>query len=237
MSPGRSIALLSARAPGHACVWLLVLLGALGRSLALGDGRIWAYLVVCLVLTAVIATVDRTVGFTDGLLWALVAVGALHLAGGLLPDPDGRGVLYDAWLLPHVLRFDQAVHAVGSAAGTWASWQLLGTWLDLDRAPARTQGVLAVLAGLGKGAVNEALEFLAALQGGGVFVGGFENTGWDLVFDVAGCVACAVFLVTSHAERRPGGYLPPCTSRGANIECTLAGRSSSSSGSTVGSGF
>lgn len=64
-----------------------------------------------------------------------------------------------------------------------------------------------MLAGLGKGAVSEALEFLAALHGGSVFVGGFESTGWDLVFDVAGCLGCAVFLVLSHAPRRPGiGY-------------------------------
>ena len=203
MTPGRDIARLAARAPLHAALWLAVLVLALLRSLALGDARIWSYLVVSLVLTAVVAAVDRSVGFTDGLLWALLAAGALHLACGLLPDPDGRGVLYDAWLLPQVLRVDQAVHAFGSAAGTWASWQLLGTWLDLSRAPVRTQAVLAALAGLGKGAVNEALEFLAALHGGGVFVGGFENTGWDLVFDVAGCVGCAVFLVVSQADRRP----------------------------------
>lgn len=208
MSPGSDIAALSARAPLHAALWLLVLVGALLRSLVVGDGRIWAYLVVSLALTAVVAAVDRTVGFTDGLLWALLAVGAVHLACGLLPDPDGRGVLYDAWLLPQTLRVDQVVHALGSATGTWASWQLLGTWLDLDRAPARTQGVLAALAGLGKGAVNEALEFLAALRGGAVFVGGFENTGWDLVFDVAGCVACAVLLVVSGAARRPAWPAP-----------------------------
>jgi hypothetical protein len=203
MSPGRDIARLAARAPAPAALWLAVLLAALARSLTLGDGRIWAYLVVSMVLTAVVAAVDRSVGFSDGLLWALLGIGALHLAGGLLPDPDGRGVLYDAWLVPHVLRFDQVVHVLGSAAGTWASWQLLGTWLDLARAPVRVQAVLAALAGLGKGAVNEALEFLAALQGGGLVVGGFENTGWDLVFDVAGCAACAVFLVTSGAARRP----------------------------------
>lgn len=203
MRPGRDLALLVAAKPIHAAVWLGVLLLTLSRSLVQGDQRVWAYLVVCLILTAVVAAVDRTVGFSDGVLWAMLGVGALHLACGLLPDPDGRGVLYDAWLVPGALRVDQAVHALGSAAGTWASWQLLGTWLDLSRTPARIQGVLAALAGLGKGAVNEALEFLAALQGGGIFVGGFENTGWDLVFDIAGCAACAVLLTVSGADRRP----------------------------------
>ena len=208
MRPGRDVAELVSRVPLHACVWLAVLLTALVHGLAQSDGRIWAYLVVCVVLTAVVAATDRSVQFSDGLLWALLGVGALHLAGGLLPDPDGRGVLYDAWLLPQVLRFDQAVHAVGSATGTWAAWQLLGTWLALERTPRRTQAVLAALAGLGKGGLNEALEFLAALQGGALFVGGFENTGWDLVFDVAGCVACAVLLAVGGAARRGGSRRP-----------------------------
>ena len=200
MRPGRDVAALAADRPVHAAAWGAVLL-----LVALtGGARAWAFLVVCLVLTAVVAAVHRSVRFSEGVLWLLLGVGVLHLAGDLVPDPDGRGVLYDAWLLPGVLRYDQAVHALGSAAGTWASWQLLGTWLDLDRSPARTQAALAVLAGLGKGALNEALEFLAALHGGGLFVGGFENTGWDLVFDVAGCVGCAVLLVLSGAPRRPG---------------------------------
>jgi len=212
VTPGQDIARLAARAPLHAGLWLAVLTTALAGSLLRADERIWAYLIVCLVVTAVVAAVDRSVHFSNGLLWLLLAVGTLHLAGGLLPDPDGRGVLYDAWLLTHVLRVDQVVHAVGSAAGTWASWQLLGTWLDLHRAPVRTQAVLAVLAGLGKGALNEALEFLAALHGGAVFVGGFENTGWDLVFDVAGCLGCAVFLVLSEAPRRPEPVSPHASS-------------------------
>ena len=110
-------------------------------------------------------------------------------------------MLYDAWLVRDVLRFDQAVHVIGSAAGTVAAWQLLGTWLDLDRAPARTQACLAGLAGLGKGAINEALEFLAAIRFPGTYVGGFENTGWDLVFDVAGVAAAAVFLVLARTRR------------------------------------
>ncbi|MCW2608695.1 MAG: putative rane protein, partial [Frankiales bacterium] len=187
------VADLARRHPVHAAAWGTALLLA-----AAAQG--WPYVVVCLVLTAVVGAVDRSVGLSDGVLWLLLLTGCLHLAGGLVPV--GPGVLYDAWLLPRVLRFDQAVHAVGSAAGTWASWQLLGTWLDLSRAPARVQGWLAALAGLGKGALNEAFEFLARLQGTGVSFDGV-GTGWDLVFDVAGCAACAVFLVQSRADRRP----------------------------------
>ena len=33
-------------------------------------------------------------------------------------------------------------------------------------------------------------------------VGGYANTGWDLVLDLAGCVAMAVYLTQSRASRR-----------------------------------
>ena len=203
MTPGLSIARLAVAKPRLAGCWALVVTAFVVRGAVTGDSRVWAYLTVVLVVTAVVAVADASVGFTDAALWLLFAAGTAHLCGGLLPGPGSAGVLYDVWLVPGALRFDQAVHVLGSAAGTVASWQLLGTWLDLSRTPARTQAFVAALAGLGKGALNETFEFLAAVQVPGTFVGGFENTGWDLVFDVAGVVAAAVFLVRSGAARRP----------------------------------
>ena len=202
MRPGTNIARLAAAKPVQASCWLAVVIAFVGRGALSGDSRVWAYLTVVLVVTAIVAYVDRSVGFSDGALWLLVVAGTLHLAGGLLPDPTGDGVLYDTWLLPGVLRYDQVVHMIGSAAGTVASWQLLGTWLDIGRTAPRTQATLAALAGLGKGAINEALEFLAAIRMPGTYVGGFENTGWDLVFDVAGVIAAAVFLVVARMPRQ-----------------------------------
>ena len=203
MRPGRDIARLVALRPGLAVAWFGLLGACLASAVLRDDRRVWAYVVVSLVLTAVVAAVDRYVEFSDVVLRLMVVVGALHLAGGLLPAPDGDGVLYDAWLVRGVLRVDQAVHFAGSAVGAAASWQVLGTWLDLERTAARTQAVLAALAGLGKGAINEVFEFLLALRVPGTFVGGFENTGWDLVFDLAGVTAAALFLVRSGAARRP----------------------------------
>jgi len=161
-----------------------------------GDRQVWAYLTVCLVLTAVVATAHAAAHFSRGLLAMLMTLGCLHLAGGLLPW-DGS-VLYDAWLVDHVLRYDQAVHAFGSMAATLASWQLLGAYLDLSRTPPRAQALVACLGGMGKGAINEVVEFVM----GGPHVGGYANTGWDLVFDLAGCVAMAVYLTQSRAARR-----------------------------------
>lgn len=201
--PGVAVARLARAKPWQMGAWVAVVTGFVVTFAVRGDERVWPYLTVCIVMTAVLALVDRSVGFSDVALWLLVLLGAGHLAGGLVPDPGGHGVLYDTWLVPGVLRYDQLVHMLGSAAATVGSWQLLGTWLDLDRAPVRTQATVAALAGLGKGALNEVVEFLVAVRLPGAHVGGFDNTGWDLVFDVAGVVAAAVFLVWSASPRRP----------------------------------
>ena len=204
MRPGRRIAELAADEPGLALVWGAVLSVLAVLAVVTADTRIWAYLTVCLVLTAVVATAHAAARFSRGLLTMLLVLGCLHLAGGLVPSTSG--VLYDYWLVDGVLRYDQAVHAFGSMAATWASWQLAGAYLDLSRTPARAQALIACLGGMGKGAINEVVEFLW----GGAHVGGYTNTGWDLVFDLAGCVAMAVYLTQSRAARRtsrPSGIL------------------------------
>ena len=202
MRPGAAIVRLCAANPAHAAVLgaVVVAFGTLG--IVRGDARVWPYLTVILVCLAITALVDRSVGFGPGALWLLVLTGTLHLAGGLAPDPTGAGVLYGMWLLPDALRFDQLVHAIGSVAATVTAWQLLGTWLG-PGTPPRTHAWLAALAGLGKGAVNEIVEFLVSVRGLGAYVGGFENTGWDLVFDAAGVAAAATVLVLTHAAPRP----------------------------------
>lgn len=201
MRPGVAVARLCRRNPVHAAVWAAVLVSFVSAGAVRGNPRVWPYLTVVTICVALVAFVDRSVCFGPGALWLLVLTGTLHLAGGLLPDPTGGGVLYGTWLLPDTLRFDQLVHAIGSVAATVTAWQVLGTWLG-PATPVRTQAWLAAIAGLGKGAVNEVVEFLLVARLPGTFVGGAENTGWDLVFDTVGVVAAAVFLVAARVSRR-----------------------------------
>jgi hypothetical protein len=201
--PGLAVSRLSSANPVQATTWACVVVAFVAVGVVRGDPRVWPYLTVVAVCTAFAALADGPVGFGNGALWLLVLTGTLHLCGGLLPDPTAGGVLYETWLVPDVLRFDQVVHMVGSVSATVVAWQMLGTWLDLGRTAPRTQAYLAALAGLGKGALNEVFEFLVAVRLPGAHVGGFENTGWDLVFDTAGVTAAAVFLVWSCAARRP----------------------------------
>lgn len=166
------------------------------------------YIAVMLVLIGAVALLHRRVQLTGGLLWALSAWGFLHMAGGLMPVPrhwpyDGeQNVLYSLWLIPHRLKYDQVVHAYGFGATTWVCWHALAMGV------LRTHGVvlkpslgiltLCAAAGMGFGALNEVVEFAAVLTIPNTNVGGYENTGWDLVANLIGASVAAILLRLRH---------------------------------------
>ncbi len=115
---------------------------------------------------------------------------AAHLAGGLVQVGDG--VLYNAHWWTEVFQYDHLVHSSASFAATLAVWTLLGS-----TTPGSQPGlpVLAcLLGGLGLGAANETVEFLVTLVDSGSGVGGYQNTGWDLVSNLLGASAAAFVI-------------------------------------------
>jgi hypothetical protein len=46
---------------------------------------------------------------------------------------------------------------------------------------------------MGVGGINEMVEFIATLIFKDTNVGGFDNTGWDLVFDLVGATAAGLW--------------------------------------------
>lgn len=203
MTPGRAVVALTRERPVLATTWYTVAGLFLARALITDDPRVWAYLTFLTGLTGVLAVTDRAVGFSDRALWLLLVAGTVHLCCGLLPGWDGHRVLYDAWIVPGTLRVDQVVHAFGSGAATVVMWELVGTYVRHDVMTPRAQAALAALGALGKGALNEVLEFLLALTFSDTVVGGFTNTGWDLTFNLVGAGCAATLLVASGARRRP----------------------------------
>jgi hypothetical protein len=171
-------------------------MGAAGAIVAFafarGDHRVYAYLAVAALLLASGALVDRRVQFEPAVLGLLGASLVLHLCGGLLPGLDQK-ILYDQWILTGVLKVDQLVHFVSSAALTIACWSIIRRWLRADLAPAGPAFVAALMA-CGFGAINELFEFLASLLLHDLDVGGQDNTGWDLAFNLAGAIAVATWL-------------------------------------------
>ena len=173
-------------------------------SLSRGNTEFVFYIVVMLVLIAVMALVHRRAQLTAGLLWAMSLWGLAHMAGGLVPLPAGwpyqgeHAVLYSWWIVPEKLKYDQIVHAYGFGVTTWLCWHGLRSGMrrgfGVDVRPTFGWMVLTAAAGIGFGALNEVVEFIAVLTIPNTNVGGYINTGWDLVSNLCGASLAATIL-------------------------------------------
>lgn len=166
---------------------------AAGVGLARGDRRAIAYVVVWALLAVLVRAAHRRWPLSPLAVAGLVGAGVLHLAGGLLPSPDsGAPILYETWLLPGTLKFDQAAHFAISGVVAAVLFELLGHLVDPRQAGPAVRAVLALLATWGFGAANELFEFLSALRFEDSYAGDLTNAGWDLAFNTAGSVAAVV---------------------------------------------
>lgn len=158
------------------------------------------YGVVMLALIALVFVLDRRVRLATPLLWGLALWGLLHMVGGTLTipvewaEPGSSGTLYNLRVHPWAPKYDQAVHAFGFFLTSLAGWRSLHVASGGALRP--TFGVLVAVAciGMGLGALNEVVEFAATRIMPETNVGGFENTGWDLVSNLVGSVAAAVLV-------------------------------------------
>jgi hypothetical protein len=168
-------------------------------GLAVHAHATWAYLVTMIVLIAAIAAVHVRVGLSRPVLWIVCAWGFAHMAGGLVAV--GGGVLYNASLGLPLLRYDRVVHAIGFGTAAAACWQALSS---IHPAVPMTPGIAVLVAfmGMGVGALNEVVEFFAS-RTFAANVGGYVNTGWDLVANLIGCAAAAATLFVRERDRRP----------------------------------
>lgn len=175
-----------------------------------GNREFLLYLGVMIALIPTIAWLHARIELHIGTLWGLSLWGLAHLAGGLLAIPqawqrDDERVLYDLWLLPGILRYDQLVHAIGFGLTTWLCWQGLRAGVRHAHGgplyPEWGLLTLCILSGMGLGALNEMIEFLAVLCVSNTNVGGYANTGWDLVFNAFGTTLAAIAIAV--LDRRP----------------------------------
>lgn len=156
------------------------------------------YIVVVLMLGAWAVTLHYNFFFPPTLLWALSLWGLMHMLGGLVGIPpdwhhEGKPVLYSWWLIPGYLKYDHIVHAYGFAIVTWGAWRCL---LPKLQKAFPTAGVLAlcIFISMGAGALNELIEFMATLLLPDTNVGGYVNTGWDLVSNTVGACGAALWI-------------------------------------------
>lgn len=160
------------------------------------------YVVTVLLVGAVVVRLDRAVGFSDLVAVGLTGWAVAHLAGGLVELEGGR-VLYNAVLAPHV-RYDNVVHFVGFGVAGLAAWEALSR---LGPGPGPVAAGLAVwLFGMGVGALNEVVEFAVALNVEESNVGGYLNTGRDLVANLLGGATAG--LIAARRRRRSSAARP-----------------------------
>jgi uncharacterized membrane protein len=168
------------------------------------------YIAIMALLVGLVAVVHRAIALTSAQLWALSVWGLAHMAGGLLPVPqswpiDGEiRVLYSFWLVPGMLKYDHVVHAYGFGVATWVCWHGIRAALrarGADAAPTAGLMILAASSGMGLGAANELVEFAATLLVPETNVGGYMNTGFDLVANACGAATAAVVIALTYSSR------------------------------------
>ncbi len=162
-----------------------------------GNSEFLFYAGTMVIMAGVVIAVDRAVRFSPVVIAGLLAWAILHLVGGNVPAGD-TGVLYNFRLVPWLPKYDQAVHAFGFAISTLLSWECLrhGIAKRTNGKPRPTLGLEAacVLMGMGLGAINEVDEIIAVLAIPNTNVGGYMNTGWDLVSNLVGAVIAGMWI-------------------------------------------
>lgn len=189
------------------------LMTALVSAFVRGNREFVFYIVTMLFLIAVVLLIHRRMPLKLSQLWALSVWGLAHMAGGLWPIPsdwaidDGQPVLYSLWLIPSWLKYDQLIHAYGFGITTWICWhglrQHLASRSNSPVFPSYGLLTLAAASGMGFGALNEVIEFIAVLTIPNTNVGGYLNTGWDLVFNLLGSLTAATAIRWHHARLHP----------------------------------
>lgn len=190
---------------------LLYMSASLIATIILRNSEFVFYFVVMCILIVAVGLVHMRVRFQVASLWGLSIWGLAHMAGGLLTIPSSwpilgeSHVLYNWWIVPGLLKYDQLVHAFGFGVVTWICWQSLqAAFANRGIIVRPTLGLLTlcVAAGMGFGAANEVVEFIATLMLPGTNVGGYANTGWDLVANTCGAIlAATLILIRSRAKQ------------------------------------
>ena len=163
------------------------------------------YIPFFVIVAGVVALMHARVNFSNFLLWCFAFWGAVHFAGGLVRLPDGwnfdgeNQVLYSWWVAGQWLKYDHCVHTFGFGACTWLTWEALRASVQqrLGRKLFPSLGMIAlcIFAGMGLGALNEIIEFIAVLIIPETNVGGYVNTGWDLVANLTGCLFAGILIL------------------------------------------
>jgi hypothetical protein len=155
------------------------------------------YIGVIVFFLILILLTNKKVNYPNSVLWGLTVWGILHmLGGGLLLEGNIR--LYELMLITisskyNFFRYDQLVHLIGFAVATLVMWVLVAPSLK-SKVSWWSTGIIVVMAGLGVGALNEIIEFIAVILVPETGVGGYINVAMDLVADLVGAIIAMIWI-------------------------------------------
>ncbi len=157
------------------------------------------YIGTIIIFLILILLTNYKVKFSNGVLVGLTIWGIMHMAGGYFRV--GEGVLYGVQVLPIytgvefvILRFDQLVHAIGFGISTIVAFHLIRPYLDMKKVNWKVLSCLVVLIGMGIGALNEIIEFIAVVSVPETGVGGYFNTMLDIVSNTIGAIVAVIWI-------------------------------------------
>jgi uncharacterized membrane protein YjdF len=165
------------------------LIGFTAYGVATDARQTVTYPLTVVVAALAIAAIDKRVGLSRVALVGLWLWGLGHIAGGMV-GLEGTRVLYNAEILFPV-HFDNVVHFIGFGAAGLTAWEafrltLPAPWMVF---------VMVWLLGQGVGAVNEVVEYIIAKTVEDSNIGGFDNTGRDLIANLLGAAVAGVIAV------------------------------------------
>lgn len=164
------------------------------------------YEVQMAILMGLFLFMDKRVQFSKFVLWALALWGFGHLAGGLVPIPDSiadmkdaaedakQQVLYNMRIFDNLPRYDQMIHAFGFGTCAVIAKEALQAHIGKQLKINWPIGSIVFLVALGLGSINEVIEFTLVMTIPDTNVGGYINTGWDLVSNTVGALIAVIAM-------------------------------------------
>jgi hypothetical protein len=155
------------------------------------------YVGVILFFFFVILLTNKKINYPNIVLGGLSFWGLLHMSGGgILINGN---VLYKFILIPlsstyEILKYDQFVHIVGFGIATLVMYVLLEPKIKKPIKKWTSISIIVIMAGLGVGAINEIIEFIAVVIMPETNVGGFMNMSLDLVSDLIGACLAMIYI-------------------------------------------
>lgn len=95
----------------------------------------------------------------------------------------------------NIFKYDQFVHIVGFGVATLALYYLLKPLIKKDNKKWVALSIVVVMAGLGAGALNEIIEFIATVIVPETGVGGYENSSLDLISNLIGAIVAMTYII------------------------------------------